>query len=328
MGAALAAAATIGALIAGFGSVSRAPPPTLGSLATRSSSRPSAEASDRTLPTVRTLFEQKASAYHARLFADEEGVVLTTPAGFTLVRADAEAEEHALSLGSIALRHGAKVIFWRAGKLRDVSIYGGDERELVSVARAPQYLLAATGQLAWISTDRAGAALETLSKGQTRVVYASAHRVSAPSMHGAEVFWVETQSDGSWNFARIGLNGEYRKANETHHERVPALLVPGQDGVYFYAGPRRGVRKLTFDFESETAIATGAVCSPLVVSSRVVCAQVGGLFEVLPSGSARFLASERAGPITGLAATATRVYWVAESGDERLVVRALDFPAF
>jgi hypothetical protein len=276
------------------------------------------------LPEVRTLLEQKGSAYHARLFADEDGVVLTTPSGFTLFRADAEVEEHALSLGPIALRHGAKVIFWRAGKLRDVSIDGGDERELVSVPRVPQYLLAAAGQLAWISTDRAGAVLETLSNGQARVVYESAHPVSAPSMRGGDVYWVETNQNGSWNVGRIGLNGEHRKSAESHQGRLPAMLVVGDDGVYFYDGPRRGVRKLAFDFERETPVVTGAVCSPLVVSSRVVCAQVGGLFEVLPTGAARFLASERAGPITGLAATAERVYWVAESGEDRLVVRAVD----
>jgi hypothetical protein len=72
---------------------------------------------------------------------------------------------------------------------------------------------------------------------------------------------------------------------------------------------------------------TQVVCSPLVVSSRVVCAQVGGLFEIAPAVRApRPLAAERAGPITATAATDARAYWVAESGGERLIVRSVALP--
>jgi hypothetical protein len=71
-------------------------------------------------------------------------------------------------------------------------------------------------------------------------------------------------------------------------------------------------------------VSTQVICSPLVVSSRVVCAQVGGLFDVPASGAApRFLASERAGPITTTAATDDRAFWVAENGDG-LIVRAVE----
>jgi hypothetical protein len=87
------------------------------------------------------------------------------------------------------------------------------------------------------------------------------------------------------------------------------MLAAGPDGVYFYDGPKQGVRKLSFDLEREDAVSTHVVCSPLAVSTRVVCAQVGGLFELPTSGGTpRFLAAERAGPITATATTDHRAY--------------------
>jgi hypothetical protein len=129
--------------------------------------------------------------------------------------------------------------------------------------------------------------------------------------------------DGSWKIGRVDLEGQ-RRTTQTHHGRPPAMLALGPDGVYFYDGPERGVRKLTFDLEREAAVAAKVICSPLVVSSRVICAHVGGLFDIPGSNMApRFLASERAGPITVTAATADRAYWVAENGNGRLIVRSV-----
>jgi len=105
------------------------------------------------------------------------------------------------------------------------------------------------------------------------------------------------------------------------------MLAVSQDGVYFYDGLQRGVRKLTFDLQRESSVFGGAVCSPLAVFDRILCAQVGGLFDIPHSGTApRFLASERAGPITALAVTASRAYWVADNGADQLLVRAITLP--
>jgi hypothetical protein len=102
------------------------------------------------------------------------------------------------------------------------------------------------------------------------------------------------------------------------------MLALGADGVYFYDGAERGVRKLTFDLDREDAVMANVICSPLAASDRVICAHVGGIFDIPPGASApRFLASERAGPITVVAATNDRVFWVAEDGDARLLVRSV-----
>ena len=105
------------------------------------------------------------------------------------------------------------------------------------------------------------------------------------------------------------------------------MLALGPDGVYFYDGPERGIRRLSFDLGREDAVSTNVICSPIAVSDRAICAQVGGLFDLPPGGNGpRFLASERQGPVTALAASGEQLFWVAESGNDRLVVRSAPLP--
>jgi hypothetical protein len=278
---------------------------------------------------VSTLLEHEASAYQARLFADEEAVVLVTQTGFTSFRRGEAADTHSIPLGPIAVRQGASVIFWRSGWLREASLSGASERQLAAVPRAPQYLLASQSRLAWIDVDpRTGASLKTLSGGDVRVVDESVDRVCASVLRDSVVYWILQSRGGAWRIGSSSLDGQHRKLTGAYPGRAPAMLALGPDGVYFYDGPERGIRSLSFELDRERAVSTGVICSPLTVSSRAVCAQVGGLFEVPPGASApRFLASEHAGPITALAATNERLFWVAESGEDRLVVRSLALPA-
>ena len=309
---------------AGFSLWTATPGPSAGLERPRSAARKPAPS----LPEVHTLHEQGTSAYHARLFAGEDRVVLVTQSGFTTFQAGSSAEEHALSLGPVAVRHGDALVFWRSGSLREVSLSGQHERHLAALPHAPQYLLASEGRLAWIRSGREmGTSLQTLSGGQVRVVYESAFGISASVMRASNVYSVAVRGDGTWSIGRFDLDGQHEVWSETHRGRPPATLAVGPDGVYFYDGPQRGVRRLTFDLERETAVASGVVCSPLAVSSRVVCAQVGGLFEIPPAGTApRFLASERSGPVTAVAVTSDHAFWVAENGDGRLVVRTVALP--
>jgi hypothetical protein len=279
---------------------------------------------ERGLPEVSTLYEQGSSAYHARLFADEDAVVLLTDKGFVTFREGKAPEEHAISLGSVAVRQHGSIVFWRSGRLLEISLSGQDEHDLAGLPRPPEYLLASEGQLAWIQMERGiGSSIQALSAGGARVLYASDDNVHSAVMHGAAVYAVMQGRDGSWKIARVDLDGQQR-ITQARRGRPPAMLAPGRDGIYFYDGPQRGVRKLTFDLEREDAVSTKVICSPLVVSSRVICAQVGGLFDIPTSGAApRFLASERAGPITATAATDDRAFWVAEKGTDRLIVRSV-----
>ena len=277
---------------------------------------------------VSTLGKQQSSAYQARLFAAEDGVVLLTPTGFTFFRDGAAAEPHSIALGPVAVRQGGSIVFWRAGSLRQVSLAGAEERLLTALARAPRYLLASDSRLAWIGSDPGtGASLQTLSGGHVRAVHETEERVCASVLREATVYWILQAADGSWRIESIGLDGQHRKQTAARGGRPPALLALGPDGVYFYDGPERGVRRLSFELDREDAVLKDVICSPLVVSNRTVCAHVGGLFDIPQSGrTPRILAPERDGPITALAATDERVFWIAESGAEQLVLRSLPLP--
>jgi hypothetical protein len=275
-----------------------------------------------------TLLQQASSAYHARLFVDEDALVLVTQSGFALLRDGQAPEQHAIDLGPIAIRQGASILFWRAGALLQISLDGADERRLASLARPPQYLLASARGLAWIDTrPGAGGSLEALSAGAVRAVHQTPDRVCAAVLREASVYAVLQSPDGSWRIQRVDLDGRQQQQTEPHQGRPPALLALGPDGVYFYDGPERGVRRASFELDREESVLKNVICSPLDVSDRVVCAQVGGLFDIPAPGNApRFLTSERAGPITTLAATEERVYWVAENGTDQLVLRSLPLP--
>jgi hypothetical protein len=286
--------------------------------------RAAAGRAERRLPEARTLHEQKTSAYHARLFAEEDGVVVVTQTGFTTLEDGQAPREHSVSLGPVAARLDDALVFWRSGSLRELSLSGERERELAPLPRTPQYLLGEGGRLVWIYSDRGrGSSVQTLSGGQARVVYESSYGISAPVIHSDAVYWVAESPDGSWKVERMELEGR-PTSSPAHRGRLPSMLGAGRDGIYFYDGPERGIRRLTFDLERETSVLGGVVCSPLVVTDRVLCAQVGGLFEVPLSGeAARFVAPERAGPITALAAAGSRVFWVADHGAEQLIIRSV-----
>lgn len=275
-----------------------------------------------------TLGKQQTSAYQARLFADDSAVVLVMQTGFSTFRDGQATEQHSVALGTVAARQGGSLVFWRAGALRQISLDGAHERRLVALAQSPQFLLASESRVAWIHWDAGTeASLQTLSGGKVQVVQETTDRVCASVLRDAVVYWILQGQDRSWRIESIDLEGQQRRQSEAHQGRPPALLALGLDGVYFYDGPERGVRRSSFDLDREFSVLRNVICSPLVVSSRVVCAQVGGLFDLPPSGTApRFLASEHDGPITTLAITNDRLFWVAESGTDQLALRSLPLP--
>jgi hypothetical protein len=276
-------------------------------------------------PEVSTLLRLDSSAYHARLFADAVGAVLVTPVGFVLLRDGAQPRERGVPLGPVSARHGDSLVFWRSGWLRQIALSGEDERPLVALSRAPQHLLASASRIAWIDSERdGGASLQTLTGGEVRVVRESEHRVIAAALRDERVYWIEQARDGTWTIAGIHVDGHDERLTTARAGRPPAMLAVGRDGVYFYEGPVRGIRRLTFDLAREDAVASNVICSPLVTSDGTICAQVGGLFEIPAVGETpRFVASEREGPITTLAATDERLFWVTDSGTDRLVVRSV-----
>jgi hypothetical protein len=278
---------------------------------------------------VETVYESDGSAYHARLLPDEQGAMVVSDAGFTLLRTGTPPQESRLALGSVVARQGDSLVFWRAGKLRQVSLSERHEHELLTLQRSPLHLLASDRQLAWIDGDRGeGFALRTLADGGARSIHRFDDSIGAAVLHDAVVYVVLQSTDG-WRIGGVPLGGRAPTFTQTRTGRPPAMLALGPAGIYFYAGPQLGVRRLSFDLEHEAPVMANVICSPLAVSvsDGVVCAQVGGIFDIRASRSRpRFLAVEPGGPVTSIVASGSRVFWVAETGDHRLAVRSLELP--
>jgi hypothetical protein len=75
-------------------------------------------------------------------------------------------------------------------------------------------------------------------------------------------------------------------------------------------------------------IAHDVICSPIAVAEHVYCAQPAGLVEIGRDGVVRrTLPLERAGTITRVSATETRLAWLMDVGQGKLAVDSIPLDA-
>lgn len=95
-------------------------------------------------------------------------------------------------------------------------------------------------------------------------------------------------------------------------------------GIFYYDLPTRSIRHLPPDLSTEETIAGNVVCSPLAVSSRILCARVEGIFEIpREGGPPKVLTTEPLGLVTAIAASNDIVVWINDTGREKLTLRTL-----
>lgn len=289
----------------------------------KSSEKPRPSASD-----PMTLMRDRSSAYAATILPRRDEILITTATDVIRVAPDKQVEKIHVQLGDVQVLHDDSIAFFRDGAIRAFSLEDRNERLLFAVEYFVQYLLSSAGRLAWLSHEKQGRYfVQTESAGSVKTLYTSNDEVTWPVLHDETVYFLE-RSGGAWRIGRAPLNGSAVKFGKEYRGRVPAMLAAGPDGLYFYDGPKRGVRKLAFDLESEEPIAQGTICAPLAVSSRVVCAQVGGIVDIAhPLAEPRTIARETDGPIADIAATDERVYWIVDRGRDQMTVRSAELPS-
>lgn len=284
--------------------------------------KPSAASSE-----PQTLLSDRSSAYAAKLLPRENELLVATPTHLFRLPDGETIEKIPAQLGDVQALHEDSIVFFRAGAIRALSLRDGKERPLVEVEHYVQYLLSSGQRLAWLSHERDGLYLiQTESAGSVKTLYTSKNQVIWPVLHDEIVYFLE-QSGNSWRIGRAPLNGSEVMYGREHQGRVPSMLAAGPDGLYYYDDPKRGVRRLDFDLGSEEPIAEGTICSPLAVSSRVICAQVGGVIDIArQNAKPRTVATETSGPIADIAATDDEVYWIVDRGRERMAVHSAPLP--
>ncbi len=272
---------------------------------------------------VRTVLRLPASAYGNTLVARDGQFWLLTEDELIRITASGAVERRAIALGVTARPMGNRLVFHADGHLNSADTNGEDAVPLVALATAPYLLLTSDDRFAWVVREGELFTIQTLRGQKPSELYRTSARITAGTMLQDWVFVVESHAN-HWRVVGVPTGGGAIVTSGDRQGRPPSLLVAG-DGLYFYDGPQRGVRHLTPDLRTETEIKENVICSPLAVSDRVVCAQVGGLYELLlTEGAPRILAAESEGPIAAVAASELNVVWITDTGPEQLAVKLMD----
>lgn len=275
-----------------------------------------------------TLLEWPESAYHAKLTLDGGSVLVVTPTAAIRVTNGKPAEKMALPFGHTATILDSSIAYWHDGALRAVAKAGEEPRTLAALEQQPVALFGSKDRLAWLTRAGDGThSLHMLQGRSPRELYRTSLAVVAATMHDDGVFFVERLGDAAWRVGGLFAGGRTPVFSKKYSGRAPSMLAANQEGIYFYDGPTRSVRRLSLDLTQEAVIAPGVICSPLAVAERVVCAHVEGVFEIPRAGAApRIVSVERGGPIAAIAASETHAAWLVDSDAGQLKLRWLELP--
>lgn len=268
-----------------------------------------------------------ASAYGTKVLLAGEEVLITTRDRLFRLKPNKPVEEVPAQLGDAPILHEESVAFFRDGKIRTLSLLDYKEDERLAVEHYVQFLLSAGQRLAWLSHERSGLYfLQTESAGSVQTLYKSKNELVWPVEQAETIYFIERLKSG-WKIGRAPLNGSGVTFGNEHQSRVPTMLAPGPDGIYLYDGPKLGVRRISASLDAEESFAKDVICSPLSVSSRVLCAEVGRVFDIARKGAEpRLVAKEAGGPIASITANEKRVYWVVDRGPDQMSVRSALLP--
>jgi hypothetical protein len=271
------------------------------------------------------LLQLEVSAYRAQLDFDGDTLVVATPHGLHLIPHGGAATTVAQNHGNTFALAGSKVVYLREGQLWQ-SKRGATATTLGSVALEPSAVVVNHEHLAWLQRGPNGPSrIQTFSAGRVQQAAEVSGRVDTLALFEGWVFFFEQGPGGTWRLGAAPLDGGDPKFTEFRKGRVPSTLEAAGE-LFYYDGPTRSVRRISPDLGREEVIQTGVICSPLAVRDRVVCAEVGGLYELPLGGGAIERLAAQTSFVTMLATNGKRVAWISDSGADRLSVKVLDLP--
>lgn len=304
----------------------------------RHESAPSRPASTEARPAPRpepgaareptTLLSLPTSAYQASLAVDDDGAhLLTSHAAYRLAPGQPpDALKVELGFGATTTRHG--LVFWSGGVVHEASKQSGESRVWGALASRPQFFVSAGDDIAWIErSEDHRFAIGSFAARRAFVLYTSSGTIDAAAMLNDWIFFVERPSADQWRIGGVRTKGGTAVFTPARQGRSPAMLV-AHDDIYYYDGNGRDVRRLSPDLRREETLVTDFICSPLAVAERVYCANVEGIFELVPQGRPRPLVKlGHRGTVTDLAANAHQLFWMGDAGADRLIVQTIPLPS-
>lgn len=315
--------AAIGLLVAGCDPPSPPARETQKALASVKSPPQATNPGQKASSAPETHLETHTSAYGSRVFPFGKELLVTTATRLYRVKPGKAVQEVPALLGDAPTLHEGAIAFFRDGKVRTLSLLDHNESVRFAVDHYVQYLLSSGARLTWLSHEREGRYfLQTESVGAAETLYESKNELIWPVLHDETIYFIE-RIGSAWKLGRAPLDGSGVTFGKEHQSRVPTMLAPGPEGLFLYDGPKEGVRKIDYSLTGEASFARNVICSPLSVSTRVLCAQVGSVYELARAGAdPRPVAQETGGPIAHITATDERVYWVVDRGPDRMEVRS------
>ncbi len=274
-------------------------------------------------PQSRRLLSLPTSPYRASIATEQGAVYVLTPAAAYRLIPDQAQETLPIPTDADAVLAGESVVYWSSGALWRVR-FGGNAQRIADEPHRPQMLAASREAVVWLVQGAGGGELRTL---RGRTLQASAHPLSALTLHRGEAWFVEQLAPSEWRLARVNIKTGVAHFGEGKKSRLPAMLAAWRDHVYYYGGLSVGLRETTTDLRVERTLAKGQVCSPLAVFDRIFCARVEGLVELSANGNeVRWIRQNRGHLITSLATDGSLLVWISEAGDDGLEVEmvALD----
>ncbi len=265
----------------------------------------------RSRSSPRVVLQLDVSAYRVQLDFDGDTLVMATPRGLHLVPPAGAATTVAQAFGNTFALAGSRVVYFREGKLWE-SKRGAPATALGPVALEPSAVVVNHEHLAW---------LERGTNGPSRILTFSAGR----ARQVAEIPGRWTP----WRSSRVGSSSSNRDPKELGvWARRPWTAATRSSGVSqrsrpfhardagepYYDGPTRSVRRISPDLGHEQVLQTGVICSPLAVRDRVVCAEVGGLYDLPLGGGALERLAAQTSFVTALATDGKRVAWISIAG--------------
>ena len=271
-----------------------------------------------------TLLKRGESAYGTSLFVlSAEVLLLTQTAAIRLINGE-PAKTCALPFGSGPAVVDDSIVYFHEGAVRVVTHEKCESKMYSKLERPPMGFFASNESWGWLGRDTAGAfALFTFHGNAVQPLYKTTHAITFTVGWSDSVFFIEKVAPDIWRIGRVPLVGGTVVFSSTRKSRIPSMLAPTDEGIYIYDGPSRMVRRLNLDLQHDRVLADRVICSPLAVSDRVICAHLGGVYEIPAEGGLpRPIATEVEGPITALAADDRRVVWVVDTAEGQLTVRS------
>lgn len=258
------------------------------------------------------------------MFADTDAAyLLTNDAAYRFAPGrPAEAQRIELGFGATATAHS--LIFWSDGAVRERSKQRGETRRLATLPARPQALVSSGNYVGWLERSSDGRfSLGSIAGKRAASVYTSPGKLDAAAMLNNWIFFVERPTASEWRIGGVPTSGGTPAFTDSRPGRAPSMLV-ARDDLYYYDGNRREVRRVTPDLRREETLVTQFVCSPLAVAAKVYCANVEGIFELVPGARPRALVKLSKNRFaTSLAATASHLYWVNDAGADKLQVNSV-----